>query len=79
MALLLMSAGLMTLENAATTSEQLSKVQSALKDAGCPYDDFEMTLNTAALIVLEQLHITNRGLVELKDGKPACPVSLILE
>ena len=38
-----------------------------------------MTLNTAALIVLEQLHITNRGLVEMKDGKPACPVPLIME
>ena len=53
--------------------------EQALKDAGCPYDGFEMTLNTAALIVLEQLHITNRGLVEMKDGKPACPVPLIME
>ena len=72
-------AGLMTLENAETTSGQLCRVEQALKDAGCPYDGFEMTLNTAALIVLEQLHITNRGLVEMKDGKPACPVPLIME
>ena len=72
-------AGLMSLESVDIASEQLSKLEGALKLAGCPYDSFEMTLSLLGLIVLEELHLSNRGLVELKDGKPPQFVDLLVE
>ena len=72
-------AGLMSLESAEVAAAQLEKVEKALKEAGCPYDNYEMTLSLLGLIVLEELHLTNKGLVQLKDGKPACHVDLIIK
>lgn len=62
-------AGLMSLESIKVASEQISKVEKALNKAGCPYPSFEMTLSLLGLIVLEELHLSNRGLVELKAGE----------
>ncbi len=39
----------------------------------------EMTLSFAALPVLEELHITNRGYVLLKEGKAPELVPLIVK
>jgi adenine deaminase len=72
-------AGLMSLESVDVASSQLSKLEGALKKAGCPYDSFEMTLSLLGLIVLEELHLSNRGLVELKDGKPPQFVDLLVQ
>lgn len=72
-------AGLMSLESVDVASEQLSKLEQALAKAGCPYDSFEMTLSLLGLIVLEELHLSNRGLVELKEGKPPRFVDLIVK
>ena len=71
--------GLMSLESVDVASQQLSKLEKALAKAGCPYDSFEMTLSLLGLIVLEELHLSNRGLVELKDGKPPQFVDLIVK
>ncbi|MBI9102894.1 MAG: adenine deaminase [Spirochaetales bacterium] len=71
-------AGLMSLESVATASDQLEAIESALKKAGGIHESFEMTLSLLALIVLGELHISNRGLVELKDGKPPQFVSLFV-
>ena len=71
-------AGLMSLESAEVAAAQISRVEAALEEAGCPYPGFEMTLSFLELIVLEELHLSNRGLVRLKDGKPAELVPLIV-
>ncbi len=72
-------AGLMSLNSAEEAAKSLNEVEAALKQAGCPYDAFEMTLSLLALIVLEQLHLSNKGLVELKDGNPPKVVDLIVK
>jgi adenine deaminase len=70
-------AGLMSLEPAATVTEQLHALEQAFRDAGCPYDSVEMTLSLLPLIVLVELHVSNRGLVELMPGQPPQFVELI--
>jgi len=72
-------AGLMSLEPAAAVAEQVQKVEEAFKAAGCLHDSIEMTLSLLALIVLEELHLSNRGLVELKPGQPPRFVELVVE
>ena len=72
-------AGLMTLESAEVAAAQVLKVEKAIADTGCPHSKMEMTLSFAALPVLEELHITNRGYVLLKDGKEPELVPLIVK
>jgi adenine deaminase len=62
-------AGLMSLESAEVVSGQLQKIEQALKTAGCPHDSAEMTISLLGLIVLEELHLSNRGYVALKPGE----------
>jgi len=71
-------AGLMTLESLETAAKQARCIEDALKKAGCPYDSIEMTLSLLGLIVLEELHLSNRGLVELKPGQPPQFVDLVV-
>ncbi len=71
-------AGLMALESVEAAARHVQAVEDALKLAGCPFDSIEMTLSLLGLIVLEQLHLSNRGLVELKDGQPPKFVDLIV-
>jgi adenine deaminase len=72
-------AGLMSLEPVDVAARQVRAVEDALKKAGCPYDSFEMTLSLLGLIVLEELHLSNKGLVELKGGQPPKFVDLIVD
>jgi len=72
-------AGLMSLESVEVAAKQVTDVENALKKAGCPYDSFEMTLSLLALIVLEELHLGNKGLVQLKPGQPPKFVDLIVK
>lgn len=72
-------AGLMTLESVEEAARQIKIIENALKKAGCPYDSFEMTLSLLGLIVLEELHLSNKGLVELKPGAPPQFVPLVAE
>jgi adenine deaminase len=70
-------AGLMSLESAETVTRQLQAMEQAFKDAGCPFDSVEMTLSLLPLIVLVELHLSNRGLVELMPGQPPRFVELV--
>jgi adenine deaminase len=70
-------AGLMSLESAEKVTHQLRAMEQAFRDAGCPYDSVEMTLSLLPLIVLVELHLSNRGLVELLPGQPPRFVDLL--
>ena len=63
-------AGLMSLKTAHEAAEELEAVEQALKEAGCPWPSAEMTISLMGLVVLPELHLSNRGLVRLKDGNP---------
>lgn len=71
--------GLMSLETVEAAAEKVREIEAALKLAGCPHDSVEMTLSLLGLIVLEELHLSNRGLVALKPGQPPQFTSLIVE
>lgn len=71
-------AGLMSLEPVAVAAKQVRAVEDAIKKAGCPADSVEMTLSLLGLIVLEELHLSNKGLVELKPGQPPKFVDLVV-
>lgn len=71
-------AGLMSLEPAGVVSTQLSELEQAFRDAGVEHASVEMTLSLIALIVLVELHISNRGLVALRPGHPPSFVDLVL-
>ena len=70
--------GLMSLESVEKTAETLRGVEQSFKKAGCPHDSIEMTLSLLGLIVLEELHLSNKGLVELKPGQMPKFVDLIV-
>jgi len=72
-------AGLMTLDPVETAAKQVCLVEDAIKKAGCLADSVEMTLSLLGLIVLEELHLSNKGLVELKPGQPPRFVDLFVE
>ncbi|MDC7222135.1 MAG: adenine deaminase C-terminal domain-containing protein [Spirochaetales bacterium] len=71
-------AGLMSLQSAEQAAVELEKVEKALKEAGCPHDSAEMTISLLGLVVLPELHLSNRGLVQLKEGKAPEFVDLFL-
>lgn len=71
-------AGLMSLASAEEVTEQLHELDQALRDAGSEHPDLEMTLSLLPLIVLVELHVGNRGLVELKPGQPPQFVDLVV-
>ncbi len=70
--------GLMSLEPAQLVARGVNEVEAALETIGCPHKSFEMTMSLLGLVVLGELRLSNRGLVELMDGPPAF-VDLILE
>jgi Adenine deaminase len=72
-------AGLMSLEPVEVAAKQVREVEAALKAAGCAADSIEMTFSLLGLIVLEELHLSNRGLVALRPGRPPEFVSLFAE
>jgi len=53
-----------------------TQIEKALKSIGCPHESVEMTISLLGLVVLGELHLSNRGLVELKNGKPPRFVNL---
>ena len=72
-------AGLMCLESAEVAAARVIKLEQAIAETGCPHSKMEMTLSFAALPVLQELHISNRGYVLLKEGKAPELVPLIVE
>lgn len=73
-------AGLMSLEPVHTVARQVENLEAALREAGCPAPNIEMTLSLLPLIVIPQLRVTNRGtgLVELPSGQPPRFVELVV-
>ncbi len=71
-------AGLMSPRPVSEVAANLADVEEALKAAGCPHDSAEMTISLLGLVVLPELHLSNRGLVRLKDGNPPEIVSLFI-
>jgi adenine deaminase len=69
-------AGLMSLKSVKEAAGELEDIEKALKSIGCPHESVEMTISLLGLIVLGELHLSNRGLVELKNGKPPRFVNL---
>ena len=61
--------GLMSLESIEVVAGQLKQIEAGIRKAGCPYDSAEMTISLLGLIVLEELHLSNQGLVALKPGE----------
>jgi adenine deaminase len=72
-------AGLMSLKSVSDAALELKGVETALREAGCPHDSVEMTISLLGLIVLPELHLSNKGLVQMKDGAPPCFVPLFPE
>lgn len=72
-------AGLMTLETVGVAARQIGEVEAGIKRAGCQADSVEMTFSLLGLIVLEELHLSNRGLVSLKPGEQPKFVDLVVE
>jgi adenine deaminase len=70
--------GLMSLESVDVVSKQLKAIENGLKKAGCLHDSVEMTISLLGLIVLEELHLSNQGLVELKSGQLPKFVDLVV-
>lgn len=70
--------GLMALDPAAVVAERVEAIEVALRAAGCPYDSAEMTISLLGLIVIEELHLSNKGLVALKPGRPPAFVDLLV-
>ena len=72
-------AGLMTLETIGVAARQIGEVEAGIKRTGCQADSVEMTFSLLGLIVLEELHLSNRGLVSLKPGEQPKFVDLVVE
>ncbi len=70
--------GLMSLESVETAAHGVTEIESAMVRIGCAHPAFEMTLSLMGLVVLGELRLSNRGLVEMKDGAPPEFVDLIL-
>jgi adenine deaminase len=70
--------GIMSLGSIEAAAAGVQAVEQALVKIGCPHHAFEMTLSLLGLVVIGELRLSNRGLVELKDGQPPRFVDLIL-
>jgi adenine deaminase len=71
-------AGLMSLKSVPEAAHELLALEEALKKIGCPHDSAEMTISLLGLVVLPELHLSNKGLVRLKDGNPPEFVDLFM-
>ncbi len=70
--------GLMSLGSIEQTADHVSSIEQALGQIGCSHPAFEMTMSLVGLVVLGELRLSNRGLVEMKAGEAPGFVNLIL-
>jgi len=70
--------GLMSLSSVEITAQGISSIEEALLKIGCPHVAFEMTMSLMGLVVLGELRLSNRGLVEMKEGQTPGFVDLII-
>jgi adenine deaminase len=71
-------AGLMSLESCEVAAKRVKEIEIALKKTGCQHESVEMTMSLIALVCIPEIHMSNRGLVLLKDGAPPRLVSLVV-
>ncbi len=71
-------AGLMSIKSIEEAAKELTGIQEAIHQLGCQHSSVEMTISLLGLIVLPELHISNKGLVELKGGNPPRFVELFV-
>lgn len=70
--------GLMSLEPVDAVARGVNGIEAALEEIGCAHPAFEMTLSLLGLVVLGELRLSNRGLVEMKDGAAPKFVNLMI-
>ncbi|MCA1795580.1 MAG: amidohydrolase family protein [Desulfobacteraceae bacterium] len=70
--------GLMGFASMETAAEKVRDIEAAMQQIGCPHPAFEMTMSLIGLVVLGELRLSNRGLVEMKDGNPPQLVDLFV-
>ncbi|MFO7913572.1 MAG: adenine deaminase C-terminal domain-containing protein [Desulfotignum sp.] len=70
--------GLMCLESVETAAKKVFDIEKAMQQIGCPHPAFEMTMSLIGLVVLGELRLSNRGLVEMKGGNPPQLVDLFV-
>jgi adenine deaminase len=70
--------GLMSLGPMKTAAKTVCDIEAAMQQIGCPHPAFEMTMSLIGLLVLGELRLSNRGLVEMKDGNPPKLVDLFV-
>ncbi|MCG8614981.1 MAG: amidohydrolase family protein, partial [Desulfobacterales bacterium] len=70
--------GLMSLESVETAAKGVHQIEDAMAAIGCDHPAFEMTLSLMGLVVLGELRLSNRGLVEMKNGEAPVFVDLFL-
>jgi adenine deaminase len=61
-------AGLMSPEPYEEVAERSKAISGALSGAGCRMNYAFMTLSLLALVVLPELHVSDKGLVEVGEG-----------
>jgi adenine deaminase len=61
-------AGLMSPEPYEEVAERSRAIGQALRDAGCHLNNAFITLSFLALVVLPELHISDKGLIEVAEG-----------
>lgn len=71
--------GLMSLESVETAAKGVNRLEEAMAALGCSHPSFEMTLSLIGLVVLGELRLSNRGLVQMKEGAPPEFVDLIIK
>lgn len=70
--------GIMSLDSIEQTAAKVFSIEQALRQIGCIHPAFEMTMSLLGLVVLGELRLSNRGLVEMKEGQTPGIVDLIL-
>jgi adenine deaminase len=70
--------GIMSLSSVEIAAIGISSIEKALQKIGCCHVAFEMTMSLMGLVVLGELRLSNRGLVEMKEGHAPGFVNLLL-
>jgi adenine deaminase len=71
--------GLMSLDSVKTAAKGVEAIEKAMKEIGCDHPAFEMTMSLLGLVVLGELRLSNRGLVEMKNDSAPEFVNLVLK
>ena len=62
-------AGLMSDEPAATVAEKMESILQAFRTCGCTLNNANMQLSLLALVVIPELRISDKGIVDVTRGE----------